>query len=100
MTENEAIEKFKRNIEMPFGSNISKEASEMAILALSAEFREALEKQKPKTPHIWGDGNDDEGDVIYDMYDCPNCGETYELYYTDYDYCPKCGQRLDKTDLE
>jgi len=34
MTENEAIKEFKENIELPFGSTISKEASEIAISAL------------------------------------------------------------------
>ena len=40
MTENEAIKEFQQNIDMPFGSNISREASELAI--------QALEKQIPK----------------------------------------------------
>ncbi|MDE7156722.1 MAG: hypothetical protein K2O02_01970 [Lachnospiraceae bacterium] len=34
MTENEAIEELKENIELPFGSSISDEASRMAIKAL------------------------------------------------------------------
>lgn len=34
MKENEAIKEFRQNIDMPFGSNISKEASELAIQAL------------------------------------------------------------------
>ena len=34
MTENEAIKEFQQNIDMPFGSNISREASELAIQAL------------------------------------------------------------------
>ncbi len=34
MTENEAIKELKQNIEMPFGSDISNEASETAIKAL------------------------------------------------------------------
>jgi len=59
MTENEAIEEFKENIELPFGSSISYEASEMAISALEEiqqyralgtveELREARGKQKSK----------------------------------------------------
>ena len=42
MTENEAIKEFQQNIDMPFGSNISREASELAVWA--------LEKQIPKKP--------------------------------------------------
>lgn len=34
MTENEAIKEFQQNIDMPFGSNISREASELAIQTL------------------------------------------------------------------
>ncbi len=29
--------------------------------------------------------------MVYDMYDCPGCGESYEDDYDDYKYCPKCG---------
>ena len=62
-----------------------KEALHMAI--------NALEKQIVKSPNIWGDGYSD-GELVYDMYDCPNCGKTYEVEDT-YDYCPNCGQKLD-----
>ena len=34
MTESEAIKEFQQNIDMPFGSNISREASELAIQTL------------------------------------------------------------------
>lgn len=34
MTESEAIKEFQQNIDMPFGSNISREASKLAIQAL------------------------------------------------------------------
>lgn len=34
MKESEAIKEFRQNIDMPFGSNISREASELAIQAL------------------------------------------------------------------
>lgn len=42
MTENEAIKEFQQNIDMPFGSNISREASELAIQALEKvqQYRE------------------------------------------------------------
>ena len=50
-------------------------------------------------PTLWGDGYAD-GELVYDMYDCPNCGKQYELYYEKYDYCPNCGQRIDRSELE
>lgn len=61
----------------------------------SEQLYEVLERQQPKQPNIWGDGNDDEGNVLYDMYDCPNCGKSYEIDYHDYKHCPECGQAID-----
>lgn len=93
MTESEAIKEFQQNIDMPFGSNISREASELAI--------QALEKQIPKKPirhAVWED------------FKCPACGSTeirpYDTEYREYDkdcefeYCSDCGQKLDWSDEE
>ncbi len=30
--------------------------------------------------------------MIYDMYDCPNCGKSYEIDYHDYKFCPEFGE--------
>lgn len=57
---------------------------------------QALEKQIPKIPDLWGDGYSD-GQFVCDMYTCPNCGENYEIDYDHYEYCPKCGQHMDKS---
>lgn len=111
MTESEAIEELRDSIELPFGSIISDEASKLAIKSLEEiqqyriigtveECREARERQKPKIPYISGDGYDNEGNLIYDMYDCPNCGKNYEVDYHDYKYCPECGQAIDRSDLD
>ncbi len=64
------------------------------------ELRKAMEKQSAKIPDIWGDGYDDEGNMIYDMYDCPNCGESYEIDYGEYEFCPKCGQAIDQSVIQ
>ena len=64
------------------------------------ECREAMEKQRAKKPNIWGDGVGDDGETIYDMYDCPNCGESYEIDYDNYKHCPKCGQAIDRRDID
>lgn len=53
----------------------------------------ALRKQIPELPNIWGDGFADDKPV-YDSWDCPYCGKTYELECEHYDYCPACGQRI------
>lgn len=54
-----------------------------------------LEKQIPKTPDYEGNGYDSDGNMIYDTWVCPNCGEHYEVEYDKYDYCPTCGQAFD-----
>ena len=53
----------------------------------------ALERQVAKKPNIWGDGYSD-GQLVYDMYNCPNCEKSYEIEFDDYNYCPNCGQKL------
>lgn len=85
------------------------EAVDMAIKALEEieqyrelgnveELKEAKEKQTPKIPNIEGDGYAD-GHLVYDTWICPNCEEHYEIDYDDYDYCPKCGQAIDKSEM-
>ena len=53
------------------------------------------ERDTAKKPDYEGDGYDNEGNIIYDTWVCPNCEEHYEVDYDNYDFCPKCGQRLD-----
>lgn len=62
---------------------------------INDEIADMLEKQVPKKPDIYGDGYDDNGNLNYDTYDCPNCNASYEIDYEKYDYCPSCGQKLD-----
>ena len=60
---------------------------------------EALEKQIPKKPQLESDGYSD-GELVYDTWICPKCGEDYEIDCHDYKYCPECGQRIDRGDIE
>ncbi len=62
------------------------------------ECRQAREKQKAKKVGVWGDGVGDDGEILYDMYTCPNCEKDYENDYHDYEYCPECGQRMDRSE--
>ena len=90
MTESEAIKEFQQNIDMPFGSNISREASELAI--------QALEKQIPKNPyHISQVDDNDNANV-----ECPACHATtdYAVNVIKRGHCWKCGQLLDWSDEE
>lgn len=114
MTEKEAIEELKYDhnelgkgipCDTSWGIAID-EAYGMAIKALEEieqyrkigtmeECREAREKQVPKKPDYEGNGYDDKGKLVYDIWICPSCGERYEVDYDDYEHCPKCGQVID-----
>ena len=54
----------------------------------------AMQKATPMKPNVYGDGYAD-GQMVYDMWECPTCGASYEIEYDEYDYCPKCGQHID-----
>ena len=83
MKENEAIKEFKQNIDMPFGSNISREASGLAI--------QALEKQIPKKPMISYDER-----VKENWCSCSVCAFGFGWKRTiHYKYCPDCSQKID-----
>ena len=111
MTEQEAKEILsltpEEKVELP---NLS-EVYEIAIQALEdiqkyrtigtvEECRTAMERKIPKKPMYEGDCCDDCGNLIYDTWICPNCGERYEVDYDDYDFCPNCGERLDWSDAD
>ncbi len=59
------------------------------------ECREAIEKQRAKIPGYEGDGYSD-GEMVYDTWVCPNCSESYEVDFDEYEYCPNCGQHIDR----
>ena len=64
------------------------------------EFMEAaVRKARAEKPHLWGDGYY-KGELIIDMYTCPNCEKNYELECEEYDYCPNCGQKIDWSEVE
>ena len=71
-----------------------KEIEQYRKIGTVEECQKAVEKQKSKAPTIEGDGYDEDGEMIYDTWICPSCGEYYELDYDDYDFCPNCGQRI------
>lgn len=53
----------------------------------------ALKKQIPAAPVLSGDGYAD-GELVYDTWECPNCGKLYEIYSEKHDHCPSCGQAI------
>lgn len=65
-------------------------------IGTTEECRSAVEKQKAKTPDFEADGSygDYGGEIVYDTWICPGCGEHYEIDYDKHEYCPCCGQKL------
>ena len=61
--------------------------------------KDAVNKQIPLKPQLEADGYSD-GELVYDTWICPKCGEDYEIEYDDYKYCPDCGQRIDWSESE
>lgn len=85
MTSKEAMEWFKKSAAYHNGY----EPFNMAI--------KALEKQIPKKPILhpfFEDGTD------YSYYICPNRCERYSQVNLQDNYCRKCGQRIDWSEVE
>lgn len=104
MTENEAVKELKQNIEMPFGSDVSDNASRLAIKAFEEiqqyriigtveECRKAMERQRRKKP-------------IKDEFNhdcCPDCG--WIVYQEEWGgrylpHCENCGQAIDWSEAD
>lgn len=91
----ELFDNEQKGCETPFANCIVRRG--MRIISKSKEIRE---KFTPKKPDYEGDGYDENGNLIYDTWICPNCGKHYEVDYDNYDFCPECGQALDWSDKE
>lgn len=72
-----------------------KEAEQYRAIGTLDEFHKAKEKRTPMQPDVEGDGEAD-GFPVYDTWICPSCGEAYEISYDDHDFCPKCGQKINR----
>ena len=57
-------------------------------------LKELVEKATPNKPNYEAYGYS-ESELVYDTWICPSCRTRYEVDYDEYDYCHKCGQRLD-----
>ena len=87
----QAIEIFKSRLEI---SDYEKQIPEYYQAMRMAV--EALKKQIPEIPAYEGDGYDPEGNIIFDEWLCPCCGTRYEVDYDEHDFCPNCGQAIDR----
>ena len=44
---------------------------------------------------IEGDGYDPDGNIVWDTFECSNCGEEHHADgEPEWDYCPQCGARM------
>ena len=106
MTENEVLEYLKSSkrkndmLGILPGSDIGnmiikalEELQQYRAIGTPEECRAAVEKQIAKKPDYEGDGYSD-GQLVYDTWICPCCGQHYEVDYDRYDYCPSCGQKI------
>lgn len=60
---------------------------------------EALEKQIPQKPILEADGYYN-GELVYDTWYCPSCNADYDTEHERHDYCPKCGQAIDWSEVD
>ena len=58
-----------------------------------------VKKEIPGSPIRFGYWYDAERSNVHVGWKCSNCGAKYRVYYADYDYCPKCGKRIDWSEL-
>lgn len=72
------------------GREISNETKKINLNLL----KELVDKETSKKPDYEGDGYSD-GELVYDTWICPNCGNSYEVDYEEYERCPHCGQMID-----
>lgn len=78
---------------------VIEECAEYEEIGTPEECRAAVTKQKAKTPDFEADGYYG-GELVYDTWICPGCGEHYEIDYDKHEYCPCCGQRINWSDYE
>lgn len=76
-------------------TDTAEEANEYLVV-----LKELVDKAAPKKPNYEADGYDENGELIYDTWICPNCDKKYEVDYDEYDHCPNCGQAIDWSDEE
>lgn len=79
--------------------DVSLRLGEYMAIGTPEECRSAVEKQKAKTPDFEADGSYG-GELVYDTWICPGCGEHYEIDYDKHEYCPCCGQKISWGDWE
>lgn len=115
MTENEAIKELKLNVELPFGSNISREATQLAIQALETIKKLSDRKMTKEVLENYMQFEDEciKKDFTFKSvigamdkqiakkpiaHQCVTCGSTVLPF--EGEYCSNCGQKIDWSDKE
>ena len=62
-------------------------------------LKELVDRATPQKPEISGDGLSD-GKIVYDTWYCPGRNQEFEIDYDMHDFCPRCGQAIDNSDLD
>lgn len=64
------------------------------------QLRDLVNRATKTKPEYWSDSVEENGEIIFDHWNCPNCHHEFELDYEQYDFCPCCGQAIDWTQEE
>ena len=84
-------------------SEYPKKEDQILLLEMQGALKlgiEALQKQIAFKPELYGDGCDKYGNDIIDCWRCPRCQMGYEIECDGYKYCPNCGQKIDRSEIE
>lgn len=76
------------------------ELQEYKQLGTLEEVCKAVERQQAKKPTYEGDGYAPDRSFVWDEWLCSHCGSRFEVDYDCYDYCPNCGQHVDRSEEE
>lgn len=98
LMEIEHMIKVHEQMENTHTQSVLEQAQEIVEMCAQAartpsDLKEILELHTPKHAVYESDGYAD-GEPVYDIWICPNCGVKYEVDYDDYDFCPNCGQMI------
>lgn len=61
------------------------------------QLRDLVNRATKTKPEYWSDSVEEDGQIIFDHWNCPSCHHEYELDYEQHDFCPHCGQAIDWT---
>lgn len=59
------------------------------------QLQDLVNRTTKTRPEYWSDSVEENGQIIFDHWNCPNCHHEYELDYEQCDFCPYCGQAID-----